>query len=151
MGWECLFRLPFDWVVLRRDDCAHANNLMPTAGLPPIPTTRNPSYQRNLPGEWARDGIRVNCVAPWVTKTPMIANQDPRVMLKARAQTSPSSLHTKRKTLNACVMKEEPLCNACIAAVELCHNHRPIPPRPRRNSSATAQRLLRISLQAISP
>ena len=34
---------------------------------------------RNLAGEWARDGIRVNTVSPWYTETPLAAPvlQDP--------------------------------------------------------------------------
>ena len=29
---------------------------------------------KNLACEWAKDGIRVNCVAPWMTMTPLLAN-----------------------------------------------------------------------------
>mmetsp|Transcript_19522 Transcript_19522/g.30997 ORF Transcript_19522/g.30997 Transcript_19522/m.30997 type:complete len:110 (+) Transcript_19522:642-971(+) len=31
-------------------------------------------FTKNLACEWGRDGIRVNCIAPWYTKTPL-ANQ----------------------------------------------------------------------------
>mmetsp|Transcript_13322 Transcript_13322/g.22486 ORF Transcript_13322/g.22486 Transcript_13322/m.22486 type:complete len:284 (-) Transcript_13322:234-1085(-) len=36
--------------------------------------------------EWAKDGIRVNCVAPWVTRTPLLAaalEKDPSSIVKA--------------------------------------------------------------------
>ncbi len=45
---------------------------------------------RNLAGEWARDGIRVNTVSPWYTETPLAAPvlQDP-VRLERIVQRTP--------------------------------------------------------------
>ena len=36
---------------------------------------------RNLACEWAKDNIRVNSVAPWVTKTPMLQKLEVRILL----------------------------------------------------------------------
>lgn len=44
---------------------------------------------RSLACEWGRDGIRVNCVAPWMTLTPMLnqaTKNDPSALDKVRAQ-----------------------------------------------------------------
>ena len=43
---------------------------------------------RGLACEWARDGVRVNCVCPWMTMTPMLADavkDDPSALDKVRA------------------------------------------------------------------
>ena len=45
---------------------------------------------RSLACEWARDGIRVNCVCPWMTMTPMLADavkDDPSALDKVKAAT----------------------------------------------------------------
>jgi len=45
---------------------------------------------RSLSCEWGRDGIRVNCVAPWMTLTPMLekaVEQDPTALDKVKAKT----------------------------------------------------------------
>lgn len=44
---------------------------------------------KNLACEWARDGIRVNAVAPWYTHTPLTEKllQDPQVMADVVART----------------------------------------------------------------
>lgn len=45
---------------------------------------------RSLACEWARDGIRVNCVCPWMTMTPMLEDavkDDPTALDKVRSAT----------------------------------------------------------------
>mmetsp|Transcript_35872 Transcript_35872/g.91655 ORF Transcript_35872/g.91655 Transcript_35872/m.91655 type:complete len:262 (-) Transcript_35872:3-788(-) len=42
---------------------------------------------KSLACEWAKDHIRVNCIAPWITNTPMVASQPASVMDKICAAT----------------------------------------------------------------
>ncbi len=66
--------------LLKQSDEGVLVNVVSTAGLTHIRTgapygmSKAALIQltRNLAGEWASDGIRVNAVAPWYTKTPLV-------------------------------------------------------------------------------
>lgn len=65
---------------LRKSDTGALVNIVSTAGLTHLRTgapygmTKAALIQltRNLAGEWGPDGIRVNAVAPWYTRTPLV-------------------------------------------------------------------------------
>lgn len=66
--------------LLKKSDAGALVNIVSTAGLTHVRTgapygmTKAALIQlsRNLAGEWAPDGIRVNAVAPWYTRTPLV-------------------------------------------------------------------------------
>lgn len=65
---------------LKKSDTGALVNIVSTAGLTHLRTgapygmTKAALIQltRNLAGEWASDGIRINAVAPWYTRTPLV-------------------------------------------------------------------------------
>ena len=70
------------WPLLKKSDAGSVVNILSVAGLThlrtgaPYAMSKAALVQmtRNLAVEWAEDGIRVNAVAPWYTRTDMVEN-----------------------------------------------------------------------------